>query len=209
VNLLNNKGGPARSVGDDALTEIDNSHKRSLYLVITLRILLTPAFFFAYMLTFTEIAIVLFLAAFASDIMDGLLAKRLGTVSSNPLEAYLDPVADFVLVFSSFSAFFLRGFYPSWIPLVLALVFLFFIISSNKRGPLYDPVGKYYGTFLMTAIGITLFLPIEPVLGGVLLSIVAYTLTLVMYRTYFLWKNRKENEASILKEEMVVEQTLA
>jgi phosphatidylglycerophosphate synthase len=193
-------------VGDDALTEIDNRQKRSPYLVIILRILLTPAFFFAYMLDFTEIALVLFLAAFASDILDGLLAKWHVVASSTPLEAYLDPVADFVLVLTSFSAFSLKQFYPSWILLVLGLVFLFFVISSSKRGPIYDPVGKYYGTFLMTAIGITLLYPTEPALTGILFLIIIYTLGLVIYRAVFLWKNQKENEESRLIEEMNIEQ---
>jgi CDP-diacylglycerol--glycerol-3-phosphate 3-phosphatidyltransferase len=190
------------------LTEIDNRQKRSPHLVTILRILLAPTFFFAYALTFTEIAIVLFLAAFASDIIDGLLARRHEIASSTPLEAYLDPVADFVLVFLSFSAFSLREFYPSWILLVLALAFLFFVVSSKRERPLYDPVGKYYGTFLMTTIGVTLLYPVEFVFNTVLLLIIAYTLGLVISRTAFLWKNRKENEAPRLLEEMKVGQTV-
>jgi CDP-diacylglycerol--glycerol-3-phosphate 3-phosphatidyltransferase len=193
-------------VVDDALTEIDNRATRSPYILVALRILLSPAFLYAFMLNFTEIAVMLYLAAFISDAADGHLAKWVATTSSSAIEAYLDPVADFVLVLTSFCAFSLRQFYPSWILLAFALMFLFFIISSKRRGPLYDPVGKYYGTFLMTTIGITLFFPIEPVLSGVLLSIVAYTLTLVMYRTFFLWKNRKGNEVSRLMEELEVGQ---
>lgn len=183
-------------MGDEALTEIGNKTTRSSSFVVILRFLLTPLFFYAFMGSFTEIAIVLFLIAFASDIIDGLLAKHQGTHSSSPIEAYIDPIADFVLVITSFYAFSIRQIYPFWILLVFVFMFLFFIISSNKRGPLYDPIGKYYGTFLMATIGITLFLPMEPILNGVLLFIIVYSLVLVIYRTVFLWKNRKENEGS-------------
>ena len=151
---------------------------------------------------FTEIAIFLYLAAFASDIVDGFLARRQGIIPSSPLEAYLDPIADFVLIFVSFYAFSLRQFYPSWILSVFVLMFLFFIISSSKREPFYDPVGKYYGTFLMTAIGVTLFFPTELVFNGILLFIMAYTAGLVIYRIAYLWNNRKEDEALMSSKEM-------
>ena len=175
------------------MAEIDNRAKKSPYVVVILRILLAPAFFFAFMWGFTEIAIVLYLVAFASDVVDGRMAKWHKTIPSSPLEAYLDPIADFVLVLLSFYAFSLRQFYPPWILFVFAFMFLFFIISSNRRKPVYDPVGKYYGTFLMTTIGITLCFPIEFVFDSVLLFIIAYTIGLVIYRTVYLWKNRKEN----------------
>jgi len=164
--------------------------KKSPYVVVFLRILLTPAFFYAFMWDFTEIAVSLYLAAFISDIVDGRLAERQETIPSSPLEAYLDPIADFVLVLVSFYAFSLRQFYPSWILFVFVFMFLFFIISSNKREPVYDPMGKYYGTFLMTTIGITLFFPTELVFNNVLLFIIAYTVSLAIYRTVYLCKNR-------------------
>jgi CDP-diacylglycerol--glycerol-3-phosphate 3-phosphatidyltransferase len=176
------------------LTETDKTAKRSLYVIVIARIFLTPAFFYVFVLGFIEAAILLYLTAFASDIVDGFLARKGSAVSSSPLEAYLDPVADFVLVLTSFYAFTLKEFYPFWILLAIALVFLFFIASSNKRGPVYDPVGKYYGTFLMTTIGITLLFPIELVFGYVLLFISLYSLGLVIYRSIYLWKNRKGNE---------------
>jgi CDP-diacylglycerol--glycerol-3-phosphate 3-phosphatidyltransferase/cardiolipin synthase len=115
------------------------------------------------------------------------------TIPSSPLEAYLDPIADLVFVLVSFYAFSLRQFYPSWILFVFVFMFLFFIISSNNREPLYDPVGKYYGTFLLTTIGITLFFPMEFVFNSVLLFIIAYAVGLVIYRTAYLWNSRREN----------------
>lgn len=166
--------------------------------VVILRILLTPLFFFTFMWNFTEIAMVLYLAIFASDIIDGVLARRQEIVPSSTLEAYLDSLADFVVVLVSFYAFSLKLLYPLWLLLVLVVMFLFFIISSNNAQPLYDPFGKYYGTFLMITIGVTLFFPTEFIFNILLLLIIVYTIGLVIFRTFYLWKNQKENEGSTL-----------
>jgi phosphatidylglycerophosphate synthase len=174
----------------DISAEIDDRTMKATYAVVILRILLTPVFFCAFMLDFTEMSAFLYIAAFASDIVDGRLAEREGIILRSTLEAYLDPMADFVFILMSFYAFTLRHIYPAWILVVFVFMFLFFVISSNNREPLYDPVGKYYGVFLMTAIGVTLLFPTDPVSYCVLLLIIAYTLGLVIYRTVFLWKNR-------------------
>ena len=192
----------SRSVGADVLAKIDDRLKKAPYAIVILRFLLTPVFSIAFLWDFTELAIFLYFAAFASDIIDGYIARKLKTASSSPLEAYLDPMADFVFVLMSFYAFSLRQIYPTWILVVFAFMFLFFIISSNKRKPLYDPVGKYYGTFLIATIGITLLFPMEFVFNSVLLAIIAYTLVLVIYRTIFLWKSRTENKNLQITSEM-------
>ncbi len=178
------------SNGDDSLVENDNKSKKAPYAVVILRIILTPGFFYAFILDFTEIAILIYIAVFASDIADGLLAKNQDTPSSSPLEAYLDPVADFIFVLVSFYAFSLRQFYPIWILAAFVSMFLFFVISSGKKKPLYDPVGKYYGTFLFLAVGVTLFLPTEIILTGVLVLVLVYTLALAVYRTVYIWDGR-------------------
>lgn len=181
-------------MGADDLVGIDNRLKKAPYTVVILRILLTPAFFYAFLWDFTEIAICLFILALTSDFVDGRLAQKLNTTSSSLFEAYLDPIADFVFVLVSFYAFSIRLIYPTWILVVFVFMFLFFIISSNKRRPLYDPIGKYYGTFLFVTIGITILFPIELTFNGVLLTIIVYTIGLVIYRTVFLWKISSENQ---------------
>lgn len=179
--------------------EIGDRMMKATYAVVILRILLAPVFFCAFTWGFTELAIFLYIAAFASDIVDGRLAERQGIILRSTLEAYLDPFADFVLIFISFYAFTLREIYPAWILVVFVFMFLFFVISSNNREPLYDPMGKYYGVFLMTAIGITLIFPFDPVTNVVLLLIIAYTLGLVFFRAVFLWKRRMKAQDPLRK----------
>jgi phosphatidylglycerophosphate synthase len=178
----------------DISAEIIDRAMKATYAVVILRILLTPVFFYAFMWNFTGMSIFLYIAAFASGIVDGRLAEREGIILRSTLEAYLDPIADFVFILMSFYAFTLREVFPVWLLVVLVFMFLFFVISSNNREPLYDPVGKYYGVFLMTAIGLTLLFPTDPVSNWVLLLIIAYTLGLVIYRMIFLWRNRMRTQ---------------
>ena len=172
------------------MAENNDRLKKIPFAIAFLRILLTPAFFFAFINDLTLIAMILYLAAAISDIVDGRLACWLNIESSSSLEAYLDPLADFVLVIGSFYAFTLRNIYPIWILFVFTLMFLFFIFTSKREKPRYDPLGKYYGIFLIVSIGLTLFFPMEFLYTCILLSIIGYTLVLIFYRTVFLWKNR-------------------
>jgi phosphatidylglycerophosphate synthase len=173
-----------------ALVEVDAIIRKAPYAVSGIRILLSFAFFFSLMAGAIDMAILFYAIAFVSDIVDGHLARTHKTTSLTPLEAYLDPMADFILVIISFSAFVLGQIYPAWILVVLILMFLFFLASSDRKRPVYDPVGKYYGTLLFTVIGITLLIPLEPILHVVLILIIGYTIGLVIFRTFFLWKQR-------------------
>lgn len=173
--------------------EIHGTARKTPYAVSGIRILLSFAFFYAFVVGAVDVAIILYAIAFVSDIVDGRLARKMKTRSLTSVEAYLDPAADFILVMASFSAFALREMYPAWILGVLAFMFLFFVISSSRKRPCYDPVGKYYGTFLLTAIGVSLLLPHEAIFHGVILLIVSYTLGLIIYRTFFLWKQHVEH----------------
>ncbi len=184
---------------------IDSRKEKIPYAIVILRIFLTPLFFFVYMWDLLEAAVLLYLVAFTSDIVDGRIAKRLGTTASSTLEFYLDPIADFVFVLVSFYAFSLKQIYPTLILVVFIFMFSFFIFSSRDRKPIYDPVGKYYGTFLLGVIGITLLFPIVLIYNCLLLSIVVYTLMLVFYRTAFLLKNPPRNGDSKFISEMNAE----
>lgn len=66
----------------------------------------------------TQMAFVLFVIAGISDGVDGFLAKRYGWTTE--LGAYLDPLADKLLIVSIFVALGVKGALPSW--LVIAVV---------------------------------------------------------------------------------------
>src|SRR4051794_21404959 len=71
-------------------------------LVTIARILLVPVMVWAIAGGEMKIAVILFIAAGLSDAIDGFLAKRFGMTSE--LGAYLDPLADKVLIVSIYIA---------------------------------------------------------------------------------------------------------
>ena len=161
------------------------------FTIAALRIVLTPFYFYAYLFEFRTIAIILFIIATLTDIIDGPLAKKLKVISDSSLEAYIDAIADFVFVTTAFFAFAIAGIYTIWIPIILIIMFLLFVLSSKSRKPLYDPIGKYYGSFLLATIGFTLIFPIEIVYNSIFFIFLIYTIILVLYRIHFLVKLKK------------------
>ena len=87
--------------------------------IITLgRVILVPVIFWLLVSGQLQMAFILFVVAGISDAVDGFLAKRFGWVTE--LGAYLDPLADKLLIVSIFVALGVRGSLPSW--LVIAVV---------------------------------------------------------------------------------------
>ena len=86
--------------------------------LITLgRILLVPVVVWAISSGALWIAFVLFLAAGVSDAVDGFLAKRFGMKTE--LGAYLDPLADKVLIVSIYVTLGITAVIPLWIVLLV------------------------------------------------------------------------------------------
>jgi cardiolipin synthase len=87
--------------------------------LITLgRVILVPIVFWLLVSGQTQLAFFAFVLAGVSDGVDGFIAKRFGL--STELGAYLDPLADKLLIVSIFVALGVRGALPSW--LVIAVV---------------------------------------------------------------------------------------
>ncbi len=172
-----------------------NIFRKAPFIVALIRMLLAPVFFYTIITNWIILAIPLYILAAVSDVLDGYVARRHAIEAITPYEAYLDPVADFVFVTASFLAFSLRLFYPFVIVFVLVGMFLFFILTSKREEPLYDPMGKYYGIFLILVIGITLLFPIGPLLGILYFLIIAYAIMIVIFRIFFIAKQRNPSES--------------
>ena len=81
------------------------------------RILLVPVVVYAIALGELRLAFLLFMAAAISDAVDGFLAKRFGMKTE--LGAYLDPLADKVLIVSIYVALGITGVIPLWIVILV------------------------------------------------------------------------------------------
>ena len=82
-------------------------------LITLARILLVPVLVWAIIAGEMRLAFLLFLVAGISDAVDGFLAKRFGMATE--LGAYLDPLADKVLIVSIYVALGITGVLPAWL----------------------------------------------------------------------------------------------
>ena len=108
-------------------------------LITLLRVILVPVVFWLLITGQTEVAFFLFIVAGISDAVDGYLAKTFGWQTE--LGAYLDPLADKLLLVSIFLALGVDGKLPLWLVvavvsrdiLIVAAVMLSWVIGSPLK----------------------------------------------------------------------------
>ena len=157
--------------------------------VTTLRIVCAPIIYYLIVNQVWLWVICIFFVVCLTDLLDGYLARLLNAKTS--FGAYFDATADFIFILVTFSAFIKIGFYPNWLAILIIFMFLIFIITSGRKKPIYDPMGKHYGTCLMGAIGFSLFFPTENVYYTLLWTIMILSFFSIVSRIIFLF-NRYE-----------------
>jgi cardiolipin synthase len=94
-------------------------------LITIARILLVPVMVWAIASNQMKVAFILFVVAGLSDAVDGFLAKRFGMTSE--LGAYLDPLADKVLIVSIYVSLGLTEAIPRWLVILVVSRDLFIV----------------------------------------------------------------------------------
>lgn len=112
-------------------------------IITGIRILLIPVFVIFLIQDKLSFALVIFLIAGITDALDGFIARRYRQVSE--LGAYLDPIADKILLVASFLILSIRNFIPDWlcvlvitrdILIILGVAILFLLQKKALRiGP--------------------------------------------------------------------------
>jgi cardiolipin synthase len=134
--------------------------------VLTLiRIFAVPAILIAVIYSRLEIALGLFLAAAATDLLDGFLARRLG--QKTVLGSYLDPLADKLLMTVCYISLASAGLLPAWLAVLTVSKDLFVSLGVGVlyfAGPHVSAVPSRWGkqtTFLqMATVGLSLLSPV-------------------------------------------------
>jgi phosphatidylglycerophosphate synthase len=126
----------------------------------------------------------------ASDLLDGYLARKLKVNSM--LGGYLDALTDFIFVLGVFTLFSSVNLSPFWMPVLIALSFWVFIMTSLFGKILYDPIGKYLGSALYFGIFVSVLFPISQVGYFVVLAFSILVLMSLLSRTLSLIRNRKK-----------------
>jgi CDP-diacylglycerol--glycerol-3-phosphate 3-phosphatidyltransferase/cardiolipin synthase len=172
--------------------KIKKSRQSIPYIVTSLRLVVLPFLIYAFFLDIKIIVYFLFVFSIGTDLVDGFVARKLGVSSQRG--AIFDAIADFLFIYGLFAAFMIKGFYPTWIFLLLIFVFELFILTNlySKR-TIYDPVGKYLGSLLFGGIGLTLLFSFQLVYDIVTIGIVFSTAVSILSRSaYFLLKDPEQ-----------------
>lgn len=135
-------------------------------LLSLLRIFLVPAFLIAIIYGALPAALALFVLAGATDAMDGFFARRLGQCTR--LGAYLDPVADKLLVATAFISMAAIDLIPAWLTVLVVSKDLFIALGAAMlffSGKSFAAVPTLWGkqtTFLEIAV---VFLVLSEAIG--------------------------------------------
>lgn len=164
------------------------------WVITALRVFALPFLIYSFNLEIQVASYVLFVFAVCTDFLDGYIAKKLEVTST--LGSYFDAAADFLFVSTMFLFFVFEGFYPPWILFLVVFVFVQFILTSlYSKQAIYDPVGKYYGSLMYGAIGLTLLFQEQLIYNIVTIGVVVSTVASLLSRaSYFLRaQNHKQN----------------
>ncbi len=132
-------------------------------LLSVIRLLLVPLFVFLFLSEYVVPAVVVFVVAGATDVVDGYIARKFNCTST--LGKVLDPLADKFLQMSAFICLWLEGYIAWWMPLIyfikelataLGALFIFrkakFVVKSNVFGKLAT-VFVFGAVFVITLFG--------------------------------------------------------
>ncbi|WP_209627187.1 CDP-alcohol phosphatidyltransferase family protein [Methanobacterium petrolearium] len=134
----------------------------------SVRFIAAPIFFYTFLNDLFVASVFLLVLSLITDAFDGHVARKLNVTSD--MGAYLDVAADFILILACFLAFIILGWYDPLILLLIIAMFLLFVGTSGLKKPVYDPIGKYLGGYLMIMVFISLLFP-ESLIRKILLIV--------------------------------------
>jgi CDP-diacylglycerol--glycerol-3-phosphate 3-phosphatidyltransferase/cardiolipin synthase len=154
--------------------------------ISSIRFLIAPLFVFTFFKGLYPLSILIFALACFTDFMDGYVARKMDTTSN--AGAYMDVTADFVLILACFSVYVFVGWYDPLVLLLIITMFSLFIATSGLKTPVYDPVGKYLGAFLMGMIVLSLLLPQPTVRQILMVLLILFCLSSIVSRLFFFYR---------------------
>ncbi|MDR2505582.1 MAG: CDP-alcohol phosphatidyltransferase family protein [Oscillospiraceae bacterium] len=162
-----------------------------------LRILLTFAFLALYIWGLYVPAIIVFVTAASTDMVDGWLARKLNRITK--LGKILDPIADKLMIVSALVALTLHGWCPWWLLITIAVKELLMLVGGLvmlTRGIVIPAImiGKIATVMFIAAIVLTFFheytQPFDLYAQGAVCVISVAALAVYARKAYYLWKAR-------------------
>jgi CDP-diacylglycerol--glycerol-3-phosphate 3-phosphatidyltransferase/cardiolipin synthase len=154
------------------------------------RFIAAPVIFYALLNNLFLFSFIVMVIAAITDVLDGYIARKIDGFTD--FGSYLDVTADFAIIIIVFLAFVINGWYDPLVLLLIIIMFALFIATSNLKQPIYDPIGKYLGTYLILMIFLSILF-FESILINILLLIfVLFCLISVFSRLFYLRGNLKK-----------------
>ena len=142
------------------------------------------------------VALVVFVAAVLTDLIDGQVARRLGEASS--LGGVFDHATDAVFVTAGIGALGCTGEAPQVLPWLIAAAFLQYLVDSRAaagRSLRSSVVGRWNGVAYFVLLGIPvvrdglgLAWPGAPLVSAIGWALVASTLLAMAHRLWVVWR---------------------
>ncbi len=134
----------------------------------------------------------LFIIAISSDFADGYLARRMHI--SSRFGANLDVTVDALFVGGMFLQFVFSGVYPFWVLLVISFMYVQYVVTTRLLKTAFDPIGKYYGSLLYGAIGLTMLFNSQLAQTVILWSLVGVSILTLLSRLVYLLEEFRSNK---------------
>ncbi|AXV39824.1 CDP-alcohol phosphatidyltransferase family protein [Methanobacterium sp. BAmetb5] len=122
-----------------------------------IRIIVAPIFIYTFTSGLYLVSLMIIIFTGVTDAMDGYIARKIGATSD--IGAYLDVISDFIFILACFLAYTINDWYDPLVLLLIIIMFCMFIGTSGLKKPVYDPVGKYLGAYLMVMIFLSILSP--------------------------------------------------
>jgi len=158
--------------------------------ITSVRFLAAPIFIYVFLNDLFLISASILVLTLITDVLDGHIARKLDATTD--FGAYLDVTADFILIVACFVAYVIHGWYNPLILLPIVGMFLLFVATSGLAKPIYDPIGKHIGTYLMLMVFISLLFPL-PFLREALLVLLVVICLASMAARFSVYVNKREN----------------
>lgn len=147
----------------------------------SLRLLMVGVFIYLFAQVKYFACLVVFAAAFLTDLLDGYLARRNNWISD--IGKVLDPLADKLMVIAALSCFYSVGWLPLWMLLVVLIKEGIMIIAGlflfKKEIVVYaDWYGKFAAGFFNAGVALTLIKKFWPKLG--MLNLVVFCIAILL-----------------------------
>lgn len=147
----------------------------------SLRILMVGAFIYFFAKMQYLACLITFVSAFLTDLLDGYLARRNHWISD--VGKVLDPLADKLMVLTALTCFYMKGWLPLWMLLIVFAKELIMIVGGTilfKRDVVVysDWYGKFAAGFFNAGVALTLAKLFWPWIGALNLIVIGLAMVL-------------------------------